>query len=240
MDSSEDEEEKPRGGKPEASPARSQGSAGGRSRSGERAVPIEQVQTLSQMARLAPDLERRLKRGDVRSRELREVAAALSRSRYFDGGLFEALNPELKRAFEKRRLGMREILDIICDLTELNAYDAGLFEAACATLEREIGTAPDSEKLRLEVALKRVGHDAGGLAVLLKAKRSGDNRQACPMFFRGQCKWGPKCKLSHDPESFERAAEEGSWKPPSQSGGKSVGYKQSSDLFKADRCGALW
>jgi len=237
MDSSEDEKEKP-----QASPVRSQGSTRGRSRSrsGERAVPIEQVQTLSQMARLAPELEKRLRRGDVRSRELREVAAALSRSRYFDGGLFEALSPELKRAFEKRRLGMREILDIVCDLVELNAYDAGVFEAACATLEREIGTAPDSEKLRLEVALKRVGHDAGKLAGLLKAQRSGDNRQACPMFFRGQCKWGPKCKLSHDPESFERAAEEGTWRPPTQSGGKSVGYKQSADLFKADRCGALW
>eukprot|EP00439_Symbiodinium_sp_Y106_P084392 s1430_g25.t1 len=67
-----------------------------------------------------------------------------------------------------------------------------------------------------------------------------DRRQACPMFWRGQCKWGPKCKLSHDSSSFESTMDSGSWRPPSQSGGKSVGFKQSSDLFKADRCGALW
>lgn len=60
------------------------------------------------------------------------------------------------------------------------------------------------------------------------------------MFWRGQCKWGPKCKLSHDQDSFEVTMRDGNWKTPTQSGGKSVGFKQSADLFKEDRCGALW
>ncbi|CAE8603417.1 unnamed protein product, partial [Polarella glacialis] len=58
-------------------------------------VPIQEVETLGQMSRLAPDLERRLRKGDVRSRELCEIVAALVRSKFFDGGLFEKLADEL-------------------------------------------------------------------------------------------------------------------------------------------------
>ncbi|OLQ08537.1 hypothetical protein AK812_SmicGene7934 [Symbiodinium microadriaticum] len=70
----------------------------------ERPVRLEEVQSLGQMARLAPSLEKRLKHGQLRSRELCEVVSALQRSKFFDGGLFEVLAAELRRAFDRRSL----------------------------------------------------------------------------------------------------------------------------------------
>lgn len=206
-----------------------------------KTVPIEQVETLSQMARLAPGLQRQLKRGDVRPRELYEVARALARSKFFDADLFQDLAKEFRRVFKRRTLGTLEILDAVCSLAELNAYDLAMFEAACAALLPEIAGLPDANRQRLDAALKQVKHSPGEEFVrALKTSRRADTREACPMFWRGQCKWGPRCKLSHDLESFEGTMQDGKWRPPTQSGGKSVGYKQSADLFKADRCGALW
>jgi len=238
MDSSE-EDEAP---KSPASPASSKASGGSSSSGARKAVPIEEVKTLGQMARLAPALEKRLQRGELRSRELCEVACALGRSKYFDAGLFEHLSKELRRVFERRSLGTTDTLNALCSMAELNAYNADMFEAACAVLKPELAGLPDAGRLRLEAALKQVNHRTSDdfLNALRKKERSSDGREACPMFFRGQCKWGPKCKLSHDSSSFDSSALEGKWRPPSSSGGKSVGYKQSSDLFKADRCGALW
>jgi len=206
-----------------------------------RSVPLDKVETLSQMARLAPDLERRLRKGDVRPRELCEVANALARSKYFDPNLFASLAKELRRVFEKRQLGAEETLAAVCALAELNAYDAEMFKAACAVLRPELSALTDAKRQRLESALKQVRHVPNDdFQHAMKTRGRSDTREACPMFWRGQCKWGPRCKLSHDTDSFEGTIEDGKWRPPTQSGGKSVGYKQSADLFKADRCGALW
>lgn len=240
MDSDDDDEGE---GKPSkraaASPASSRAASSSPS-SPAQAVPIDQVQTLAQMAKLAPGLEQRLRKGELRSRELCEVARALARSKFFDPGLFGPLSSELRRACHRRRLGGSELLETICALAELNAYDAELFEVAVECLRPEMNSLQEPQRQRLEAALKKVNHTPGEeFFSALKACRR-DRREACPMFWRGQCKWGPKCKLSHDQESFEDTATEGKWRPPSMSGGKSVGFKQSADLFREDRCGALW
>lgn len=234
MDSSDESEKAP------ASPASSHGSEG--SASAGQPVPIEKVETLGQMARLAPDLEKRLKQGEVKPRELIEVVSALKRSKFFDGNLFQRLAKELRLALDKRRLGSSETLEAVCSLAELNAYDAGMFEAACDVLRPEVARLPEASRQRLDAALKQVNHRPGDsfLEALRVKSEKLDKREPCPLFFRGQCKWGPKCKLSHDDRSFEKAVQDGTWRPPSQSGGKSVGFKQSNDMFKADRCGALW
>lgn len=210
--------------------------------SGPKPVPIEEVETLGQMALLAPSLEKRLKNGELRTRELCAVTHALERSKYFDADLLTLLWKELKRIIKRRQLTPTEMVGIMCSLAGLNAYDSSMFEAACCAIGPEISLLSDADKSRLQVALKNVNHDPGEefSQGLQKTQRKGDGRDPCPMFWRGQCKWGPKCKLSHDQQSFDTSAQEGNWKPPTVSGGKSVGYKQSSDLFKADRCGALW
>jgi len=206
-------------------------------------VPLRDVKTLGQMARQAPDLERRLKNGDVKPRELVEAAGALARSKFFDAGLFEPLHSELRRACRKGYLSTADMLAALCDLADLNAYDATLFEETCSAMGKDIERQSPADRMRLEVALKRVDHDPGEkfFLALRSSKPAGEDRRApCQMFFRGQCKWGPKCKLSHDEVAFERAMDKGTWRPPSQSGGKSGGFAQSNDLYKADRCGALW
>lgn len=213
-----------------------------RSSSEEKPVRLEEVQSLGQMAKLAPSLQKRLKRGDLRAKELCEVVAALVRSKFFDGDLFEILANELRRAFNRRSLGPSEIITTIAQLGDLNAYNQRVFEAACDALGRELSRLPEALRQKLESTLRRVKHTPSEDFQKALSQRSGgsDRRAACPMFWRGQCKWGPKCKLSHDDNSFESTIDSGTWKPPSMSGGKSVGFKQSADLFKADRCGALW
>jgi len=213
------------------------------SKSEERPVRLEEVQSLGQMARLAPGLQKKLKHGSLRSRELCEVVAALVRSKFFDGELFEVLAAELRRAFNRRSLSPAEVINTIAQLSEINAYNQRVFEAACDALEREVPRLPEALRVRLDSTLKQVKHEPPEAFVQVlrhTVGSGGDRRQACPMFWRGQCKWGPKCKLSHDSNSFESTMDSGNWRPPSQSGGKSVGFKQSADLFKADRCGALW
>jgi len=233
MDSSDDSEA--RSPSARGRPSRSESS------SSRKAVPLEKVRTLGEMARLAPGLERKLQQRELRPRELCEVASALSRSKYFDAGLFDHLHKELRRAFRRKQLGTAETLGVLCSLAELNAYDAETFEAACAALGPAAGALSEADRQRLGAALKQVKHSPGEeLAHALKARGRADTREACPMFWRGQCKWGSKCKLSHDSDAFEGTMQDGKWRPPTQSGGKSVGFKQSSDLFKADRCGALW
>jgi len=234
MDSSDDSE----GGTSGHSPAAKCASS---SPSRQRIVPIEKVQTLTEMARLVSGLQRRMEYGEVRSRELCEITRALARSKYFDAAFFKILAKELRGAFKRRSLSTQDIVDVICSLADLNAYDSATFEAACATLKSDLDRMPDSNRQRLDAALKQVKHSPGEeFALTLKTKSRVDEREACPMFWRGQCKWGPRCKLSHDSDSFDGTIQDGRWKPPTQSGGKSVGFKQSADLFKTDRCGALW
>eukprot|EP00929_Paragymnodinium_shiwhaense_P008906 TRINITY_DN112896_c0_g1_i1.p1 TRINITY_DN112896_c0_g1~~TRINITY_DN112896_c0_g1_i1.p1 ORF type:complete len:336 (+),score=85.65 TRINITY_DN112896_c0_g1_i1:161-1168(+) len=210
-------------------------------------VPIAQIDTLGQMARAATSLQKRLEKGELRPRELVEVVQALARSKYFNGELFSALADELRRAVEARRrdLGVQEILDVVFKLADLNAYNERLFEAACVALTSEMPAVPESERQKLEATLKRFSHRPGDeFIAALRSRRpeasTGSRKPPCELFFRGQCKWGPKCKLSHDEAAFDNAMNSSTWRPPTQSGNKSVGYKQSADLFKADRCGALW
>lgn len=242
---SEEEDTAPKSPKKKSRRSRSRRSKRRRSErscSEEKPVRVEEVQSLGQMAKLAPSLQKRLKRGDLRAKELCEVVAALVRSKFFDGDLFEILANELRRAFNRRSLGPSEIITTIAQLGDLNAYNQRVFEAACDALERELSRVPEALRQKLEGTLRRVKHTPSEDFQKALSQRSGasDRRAACPMFWRGQCKWGPKCKLSHDDNSFESTIDSGTWKPPSMSGGKSVGFKQSADLFKADRCGALW
>lgn len=205
----------------------------------ESLVPLDKVQTLAEMGKHAPFLIQRLEQKVVHTREYVSMCSALSRSKYFDGKLFGVLASSLTRAFKRREISLMDSLNILLSLSEINAYDAAMFTEACHYLRLNMDALPEPDQYRLEAALKRVHHDPG-TEFFSKKKAKGDRREACPMFWRGQCKWGPRCKLSHDPENFEGTAKEGTWKPPSMSGGLSRGYKQSADLYKADKCGALW
>lgn len=187
-----------------------------KSASSSKPVPMSKVQSLGEMARLAPDLKHRLRRGDVRPRELVEAAGALSRSKFFDADIFELLHPELERACRKGRLGKEEMHSALCDLAELNAYDKQLFEAACAALARDVERLSEAERHSLEAALKRVRHDPGQnfIASLRSTKAPGDRpKRVCQAFFRGQCRSGTTCTFSHDDRDFERACDKGTWRP---------------------------
>eukprot|EP00933_Yihiella_yeosuensis_P083381 TRINITY_DN97580_c0_g1_i1.p1 TRINITY_DN97580_c0_g1~~TRINITY_DN97580_c0_g1_i1.p1 ORF type:complete len:308 (+),score=61.30 TRINITY_DN97580_c0_g1_i1:80-1003(+) len=210
-----------------------------RSRSQDK-IKIDKVESFGQMAKLAPSIEKRLKRGEVRSKELCEIVAALARTKFFDGDLFEKLASELKRAFQRRSLGPTSVVETVIMLADLNAYNSDVFEAACKSLDRNFSDVPQALRAKFEGVLKKFNHEPGDCFLNVMKNASRDRRAACPLFWKGQCKWGPKCKLSHDQDNFEETMDKGRWKAPGALGNKSVGFQQSADLFKADRCGALW
>jgi len=202
-------------------------------------VPLDEVTSLSQMARLAPGLRAKLRGGDVRPREMCALCRAAAKTKFFDGELFEELFAVLPKELRRGRFSREEMLDIICGLSGLNAYNAGVFDAACAALTPSVAGLPSADRERIKAALSAVKHDAGSAFMgELRGKKASDNRDLCELFVRGQCKMGPRCKLSHDMDKFEDATK--NWKGVGGQDGKSQGYRQSADLFKADRCGALW
>merc|ERR1712072_1226435 len=99
----------------------------------------------------------------------------------------------------------------LCCLAELNAYNARVFEAACSELKPSVASLPAPVRDRLRSALTAVSHDAGSTFMAdLRGKKANDNRALCESFVRGQCKMGPKCKMSHDMDKFEDAVK--NWK----------------------------
>lgn len=151
MDSEDDEAvEKGQAATPPGSPVKSP----------VRDLDIHEVETLAQMARLAPGLEKRLRRGELRSRELCDVAEALARSKYFDQSLFGPLSSELSRAFRRGRLGPSDILQTLCSLAELNAYNAEMFEAGCKALRPEVQHLQEPQRQRLEAAFKKANNSS--------------------------------------------------------------------------------
>lgn len=204
-------------------------------------VPLHEVESLSQMARLAPGLKAKLAKGELRSREMCTLVRVAAKTKFFDGELFEELFKELPDALRRKRLSTDETVEVICSLSGLNAYNARVFDEACASMQSSVASFSSVARERIRAALAAVRHDAGAAFMgELKGKKATDNRPLCELFVRGQCKMGPKCKLSHDEsdEKFEDAIK--SWKGIGGQDKRSQGFKQSSDLFKADRCGALW
>lgn len=206
-------------------------------------VPLDKVETLSQMARIAPKLRKQLKDGELRPQELGLVCIAAAKTKFFDGGLFESMYPVLRKAFKKEKLRAEEVIEIVCALASLNAYNTRVFDSACATLKDSVVSWDAQVKERLKAALAAVGHNPGSSFMNdLQAKKAVgvDNRGICHMFVRGQCKWGGRCKQSHDLAKFDEASKGGQWKGLEGANNKSRGFQQSADLFKMDKRGALW
>eukprot|EP00746_Dinoflagellata_sp_MGD_P005605 gnl/MRDRNA2_/MRDRNA2_110867_c0_seq1.p1 gnl/MRDRNA2_/MRDRNA2_110867_c0~~gnl/MRDRNA2_/MRDRNA2_110867_c0_seq1.p1 ORF type:complete len:366 (+),score=97.98 gnl/MRDRNA2_/MRDRNA2_110867_c0_seq1:199-1296(+) len=203
-------------------------------------VPLEKVETLSQMARIAPNICKKLKDDELRPKELSLVCVCAAKTKFFDGGLFECLYPAVRKACKKAKLGEEEVVEILCALSSLNAYNSRVFEALCATLAKSVASLDNQEKDRLKAALQAVNHNPGTDFVneLSSKKALNDGRALCLMFVRGQCKWGGRCKQSHDMAKMERIDQE-KWKGLNMDN-KSGGFKQSADLFKMDKRGALW
>ncbi|CAE8611056.1 unnamed protein product, partial [Polarella glacialis] len=118
---------------------------------------------------------------------------------FFDGGLFEKLADELRRAFNRRSLGPTDIITALISLADLNAYNEKVFEAACDALDKGLSSVPEALRQKLDNALKQVKHRPSEdfmTALRCAGSGGGSRKAACPLFWKGQCKWGPKCTAS--------------------------------------------
>lgn len=97
-----------------------------------------EVSSFSEMVRMAPELQRRAKRGSLPAKELAAVCAAAARVRFYDAELLAAVTSEVSRLLARRgsspALGVAEIVEVLAGLAQLNAYDQKLFSSAAAHL----------------------------------------------------------------------------------------------------------
>jgi len=139
---------------------RSSGSAA--TRRDEPALPASasEVQSFSEMVRMAPGLRRQA--GVLSAKELVAVCVAAARVRFYDAELLKAVTGQLRKRLDGRGggLGPPEIVSVLGGLAELNAYDRGIFSAAARQLGAEgasLGLDCAQRKLLLE-SFRRVKH----------------------------------------------------------------------------------
>lgn len=119
---------------------------------------LSEVETLSQMLRLVPQLCRRLL--TMPPAELVEAIAAASRVRFYDAEFFEKLLPEIRARLRKRgsAFAARELVNVTVSLQELNAYDAPIFTAIARELKHRVGELDSQHRKRLLTVYKTVNH----------------------------------------------------------------------------------
>lgn len=216
---------------PEESPG-SPDSARGSSEKKKALSISEVVRRADTFGSLADASERITKDADkLLWKQLETVIINCGNAKYFDGELFEKLtgrfHREITGSSESKELSPERAVELYQVFLDLNALSRSAKEDSRRYFfERK----KDLSIKYLEVLTEIFGAD------FLPVTAQSSNKVVCPAFWRGQCKWGSRCKFSHEEDKFETAADRGRWKPPS---GASVGMQQSMSM-RADKTGALW
>merc|ERR1712048_1221888 len=121
-------------------------------------VPLQDIETMSQLSRMASGLKKKLKNGDLKARDLCALCRVAAKTKFFDGELFEELHPVLKKELKRRRFSDAEAMEVILSLASLNAYDAGVFDAACALLQPSLVSLSSADLKSIRAALETVKH----------------------------------------------------------------------------------
>lgn len=155
--------------------------------SGSREIPppssASEVQTLSQMMRMAPMLKRSAR--DLLMTELSAVCQAASRVKFYDAGIFEAVVAAVRKHLRSPGpLNPDEVVDVVTGLADVNAYDKDLFEAALQAMEKTPGKLTQlAQPLRKRVldAYAKVNHGKNlpFLKHLMQLERDSRYQAAC-------------------------------------------------------------
>eukprot|EP00927_Polykrikos_kofoidii_P017164 TRINITY_DN17790_c0_g1_i1.p1 TRINITY_DN17790_c0_g1~~TRINITY_DN17790_c0_g1_i1.p1 ORF type:complete len:286 (-),score=72.63 TRINITY_DN17790_c0_g1_i1:107-964(-) len=95
---------------------------------------IEDIDSFSEMMRLAPGLQRRASRGDMSAEQLASTCAAAARVRFYDADLLAVVTKQVLRLSSKRNIACQDLIVVLSSLADLNAYDKTLFSAAASQL----------------------------------------------------------------------------------------------------------
>eukprot|EP00746_Dinoflagellata_sp_MGD_P011013 gnl/MRDRNA2_/MRDRNA2_122946_c0_seq1.p1 gnl/MRDRNA2_/MRDRNA2_122946_c0~~gnl/MRDRNA2_/MRDRNA2_122946_c0_seq1.p1 ORF type:complete len:280 (+),score=63.26 gnl/MRDRNA2_/MRDRNA2_122946_c0_seq1:78-917(+) len=150
---------------------------------GKEALPpskASEIQTFSQMMRMASKLHKEAQ--DLSIQGLAAVCQAASRVKFYDAGIFEAVQSAIRRRLRGRGpFEPGDVVDIITGLADVNAYDRELFEASIRVLEKMPGQLPQPLRKRVLEACVKVDHgkDLPYLKLLSQLERSARYSAAC-------------------------------------------------------------
>lgn len=173
-------------GDEDSSPERGRCSSADRSdvgeTSGSTALPlpasVANVQSFSEMVRMAPSLRVRASR--MPASEIAAVCAASARVLFYDAALLQALTGRLRRLLARQGSGLSAgmLVTVLSGLAELNTYDREVFVAAVAALSAN-GAAERldaAQRRQLLAALRAVKHDGAEEFVEALARREKSER----------------------------------------------------------------
>lgn len=174
------------------------------------------VSSFSEMVRMAPDLQRRVR--GMAAAELAAVCTAAARVRFYDGPLLESVTAELRRLLTRHGIGAKTIstghlVAVLGSLAQLNAYDRDLFAAAAHHLGSVRCSASDgldsAQRAQLLEAFRSVKHQGDeafieALARRVKSERYEADKEA--LWRRSLTKmYGETLDLQGPSEDAERA-----------------------------------
>lgn len=117
------------------------------------------VETLSQLLRMAPALQEKARRMSLG--DLAAACEAAARVRFYDAAVFGAVKAAVRGHLRGRgSFQAGHIASIVTSLAELNAYDRELFSAAARTLEHGTGLLEGLSRRRILDAFRKVKHDS--------------------------------------------------------------------------------
>jgi len=202
---------------------------------------LDKVQTCGAMMVLSeePGLRRGLKKPSPAFAWAFLRAAA--RTGFFDSTMFEKAYSAAATYISTtgERMLNPSAFEMLRQIDTLGARDKRLGQALAAAVLRAGQDCGEAASILAGWDGVRVQdlEDAAGSAAAQAQAAALAGKRPCVPFFKGQCKWGPKCRFSHVQDTFDTAANSASW---AKSTSGSQGYLQSADMYKADRTGALW
>lgn len=151
----------------------------------EKKLTAAEVQSFSEMMRMAPEFQRQAKSMSLSG--LSEVCAAAARVRFYDGGLIEALTAELQRHVNRLRPGTTfdwaAVVKTVVSFSELNAYNEKLFHSVAALIGTGSGLDQIDASARVQLldAYRAVKHASDQAFVEALARRKKDDwyEEAC-------------------------------------------------------------
>lgn len=139
------------------------------------------VSSFSEMVRMAPDLQRRVRR--MAAAELASVLTAAARVRFYDGPLLDSVTAELRRALNRHGISVKtistgEMVKVLGSLAQLNAYDRELFGVAARHLSsvRACDHLDNAQRAQLLEAFRSVKHQGDEAFVEALSRRVKSER----------------------------------------------------------------
>jgi hypothetical protein len=202
---------------------------------GQPVVPFSEVSTMPQCIRAVNDLVSRVE--TVSHLELFDACIACKKIGCFDADFFTHVHKVMPSHIQNSMYSVDKVIVLLAVLNALNAVNYHVFEAALELLVKNADELIDRQT-EIKGLFSRTHADDVRLVEILRTKRVAAPKKVCTMYFRGQCKWGPRCKFSHDQSSFDKMASQGRWQQLPAKG--SSGFQQSRNLQAPDRTGQLW